>query len=53
VARKKTDNDNDNDEPDEVDVMADAPPPRPYAEAVTDEHKQVLREAGQAEFDQE
>ena len=30
----------------EVDFMADAPPERPYHEAVTDEHRQILAEAG-------
>lgn len=30
----------------DVDFMADAPPPRPYDEAITDAHRRVLKEAG-------
>lgn len=30
----------------EVDVMKDAPPERPYGEAITDEHREFLRENG-------
>lgn len=30
----------------EVDYMADAPKARPYSEAITDEHRKVLEEAG-------
>lgn len=30
----------------EVDFMADAPPARPYHEAVSDEHRQLLGENG-------
>ena len=30
----------------EVDYMKDAPPARPYSEAITDEHRAALEEAG-------
>ena len=29
-----------------VDYMAEAPPARPYSDAITDEHRSALKEAG-------